>query len=57
MKLIPIMTGLILGIFLGMGLLFILLLYTVVRDDFLQIGNTVFYKDDEPPTKDEWRMM
>lgn len=57
MKWIAIAAFLVLGIVLGMILAIALLAYASIGEDGIKIGNTVYWKEKETPTKDEWRMM
>lgn len=47
----------VLSILFGMVLTLVLLVYSSVGDDGIKIGNTVYWRERESPTKDDWRMM
>ena len=47
----------ILSILFGMVLTLVLLVYSSIGEDGIKIGNIVYWKEKEPPSKDDWRVM
>lgn len=47
----------VLSILFGMVLTLVLLVYSSIGEDGIKIGNIVYWKEKEPPSKDEWKVM